>query len=572
MQQTGSPFPPRNGPTSPPAPNGDPARPSNANMMKGMTLSNERWNSGSIASPSAPVQALFPTEHFSAGKLVKRALDSISVKIAAARLQLEEGSLTGTPLPMFKEAVSKDNEPQAQEHDSAPVQKLRPRAEVVIVGPDKNSILAIDKGTYLLLPGGGVADGEAPIGAAIRETLEEASRSLLHVVPCETVESIWPDDFAGAAEGFDGERSYFFTAIDGGDAGVKHADNEKFDFIPVETILRRLDELIIDDEQQWAKRNNEARRDAISFVVTSDYRAKKVAAAATIPQVPGVPLTPDQQFVNQLAASAQQNMQEQPPAAPPNPAPSAPIPTPNQAVKNLQQKTAAESDSYAGGAPGYPASRLLPSVTEMGHQQAAEDASKEAARKAAYDEKVRKSTERQPALKGYRPQPAAVGMHKQGDAITLAPRQEHLTFSPAGNLILRRALNRRFDLPQTGTGKPAPYEDPVVYAPEEGVPEEGVHGYRIGMYVGNSPEVPEGYEELPPEDALRELYASMGLAVNKPYRGIDRARARVLLRALRKRKAVDVAPPQEGPVSPSAPITTDAVSAEADDVATVTPE
>jgi hypothetical protein len=76
----------------------------------------------------------------------------------------------------------------------------------------------------------------------------------------------------------------------------------------------------------------------------------------------------------------------------------------------------------------------------------------------------------------------------------------------------------------------------VTFIPEGGISDPGYHGYKIGTRVGEIEEVPEGFEAAPPEAVLRDLYASMGLAVNKPYRQIDRARARTIIRYLKRKK------------------------------------
>lgn len=562
--------PVRNGPTVAGAPPSNPASSSNAAMMRGATT--EQYSGGRIARQLPAIQADSRPDWFSGGARVKNAVVTMLSKIASAQLALEADKLVGTPLPLFKLAA--EREPQPEATDLA--QQLRPRAEVIIAGKDGDTpyVWAIDKGSYLLLPGGGISDGEQPRDAGVRETLEESRRNVVHLEPLETVSAIWPPDAPFAAAGFDGERSYFFGAIDAGESGMTHTDNESFTKMPVPDILRRLDELITDEDEHWAVRNNEARRDGISKMVDllekPGFGVKKLAAAASvIPKLSGIPLKPAQKFVNDLARD-----HASPTSAAATPAAAAPAP----ATKTAQSlgyganpafnvppapKTAPIAPTVtpdeSGLVPGYAHSRLMPEVNSNSLIQAQADSDKEFARDQAYQEKVRQSTQRRPAL----PHQAKL-LKKQGDAAVLQPRQEHVLFTPDGKIVLRRGENRRFQFPTEGRGRPAPYEDPVTYVPEEGVPDEGVHGYRIGMHVGDSNELPEGYESEDPESVLKELYASMGLAKNKPFRGIDRARARVLLRALKTRKPK--APPAEAaaPQAPSAPIVTNGTIANAD--------
>lgn len=130
------------------------------------------------------------------------------------------------------------------------------------------------------------------------------------------------------------------------------------------------------------------------------------------------------------------------------------------------------------------------------------------------------------------------GQTKTADEAVLAPMRQYVLFTPDGRLIARRLDGRRFTLPTQGKGRPAPYEPRIQFLPPGGAAEEGVHGYDVELNIGESPDVPEGYEALDPEEVLRDLYASMGASANRPYRDIDRARARTIVRALKKRQAV----------------------------------
>jgi len=149
------------------------------------------------------------------------------------------------------------------------------------------------------------------------------------------------------------------------------------------------------------------------------------------------------------------------------------------------------------------------------------------------DQLVQQHQQRQPQQAQ---QPTAQGQQKQADVARALRRNQYLMVTPDNQVIARRLPHRRFTFPEAGVGKPAPYEHPVRIFPEGGVPDEGYHGYEIGLNVGESPDIPEGFEVLSPNDVLKDLYASMGMPANRQFRKIDRARARALLRFLKKRK------------------------------------
>lgn len=159
-------------------------------------------------------------------------------------------------LQVVKRAAEQLAERFAASVKSAKEPKLRSRSEVVIFTP--NGVLGIKKGTYLLMPGGGIDDGETPEAAAYREAIEEADRKLLHLQPMGCVEAIWPADNK-LVEGYDGERSYFFLAMDGGTLGTTHDDNEPFEAIGFSEAEKFLQGLIDDDTQAWARDANLAR-------------------------------------------------------------------------------------------------------------------------------------------------------------------------------------------------------------------------------------------------------------------------------------------------------------------------
>lgn len=153
-----------------------------------------------------------------------------------------------------------ENEPAAPAHASAPDQPLRPRAEVVVF--DQQGVWGIDNGEYLLFPGGGIDDGEIPIVAAARETMEEADIHPLNIQARQTVECLWPSDSGNDFwddSDFSGERTYFFIALHGGKTEFDHPDREPFEHLTFKQARQILRNLIKDPDQSWARENNRRR-------------------------------------------------------------------------------------------------------------------------------------------------------------------------------------------------------------------------------------------------------------------------------------------------------------------------
>lgn len=498
-----------------------------------------------------------------------------------------------------------EREPVVDHHDSEPTQSLRPRSEVILF--NKDGVYAIDKGDYLLMPGGGIDDGEQARDSAIRETLEECGHQPINLSPAGTVEAVWPEDsgndFWDDSE-FAGERTYFFRAVDSGESGGSHPDREEFTVIDFDQAIARLDELIEDPEQSWAKRNNEERRRIVAEakqLARAEENLKPVKQAQAMPaqaqpqsqpqqqvQLPtdmkrqeGDPVVKAQDFVRQLASGQQQQgpaaaqhaqapqnqpaaqkmAQEEPlvndkagaeeaeaiaemlgketDAVPVMPQPGQTMqqppagqlaPTDNQMQQQVQQSVAQKLAAMlaSSGSQG-------DLTTPMGDSRTLEDFREDVATDAhdPIPEAVDQIAFAQERPEGLTREPNAADKIKQADVASFKPMQQHLLFTPDNRVVLRRLPDRRFALPTEGRGRPAPYEHPIKFVPREGIPEEGYHGYDISLHVGDTDEVPEGFEALDPEEALREFYASMGLSTNRRYRELDRARARAIVRRMR---------------------------------------
>ncbi len=485
--------------------------------------------------------------------------------------------------------LAAEHEPALAEHGSAPEHQLRSRAEVIVRDAD-GQIYAIDKGDYILFPGGGIDDGEHPEHTAVREVLEELGHNIVNLSQGPVVESIWPAGHPLTKDTpFKGERSHFFVALDAGEAGMPHADLEQFKTVHPQTLIDRLQELMDDPKNDWAKANNKARLLMIGHAGASGISdaPMKLAAAAGGP----VPLNPNQQFVQQLAGKLQGQVAAKAPAAPAaaptnNPANPATVTPAAQAVPTSPAPGAAtpagpsvfQPSAAPAAAPAQPplvnTASLKQTPSQLKHSHVVE-------MMATLIEKFGQEADldglEQPDLLGagvennLTPRPMALNKNVEGnihglpqaaqqigfaqddvkskttfeppkltdqtkvaDAVRVLPKKQFLLFTPDGKLVVRRLPNKRFTLPEQGEGRPAPYEQPVRFTPEGGVPDVGYHGYDVGLNIGNAAAPPEGFEALPAQDVLNDLYGGMGLSVNRPYMQLDRARGRAILRQLRK--------------------------------------
>lgn len=452
---------------------------------------------------------------------------------------------------------------------AAEAPKLRSRSEVCIYS--EKGILGIKKDGYLLMPGGGIDDGETPELAVAREAIEEADRKVLHLKAMGTSEVIWPEDVQ-QVKGFDGSRTYHFMALDGGKIGTKHEDNETFVWIDFEEAMKFIGECMQRDDQKSAKAQNEIRCQSIAEALTA-VKAGHVTAVKLARIDIDIPAQ-----LNDYSCG---------------PACLAGLQAWSGVQTSSQAKLAAdlETDSSKGthplkisqalgvaGREGWTADQVKTAV-DAGHPvlMLCKDASADDHYVVAvgYDDhgvwvddpaepcdrmiywpklaEMWRSTEiEQLSQYGWEVTkiPHAENV-KVADALNLVDRPEYVLFNHEGKIMVGNDTNKRFKLPTAGVGTPAPYEPTVRYTPVAGVPEAGAHGYNVRLNVGDAETAPEGFEGSwqDPHTVLRSLYGSMGLRVNAEHRELDRARARVILKAMKKRQPAPLASATPAPTA-----------------------
>lgn len=561
---------PRTNAPPPAATGGNPARPSNAGLMRGAS-GPERYSAG------------FPIHN---QVKVNAALALLNLDLRKQAADIERSLAAGDSLPWLK-LGGEEREPEVDRHQSSPDQAMRPRSEIILF--DQAGVWCQDKGDYILFPGGGVDDGEQPRDAAIRETIEESNHHPVNVEPHGVVEAVWPkgqNDFWDTSD-FDGERTYFFLGLDAGEAGITHSDLEDFEHCSFGQIEERLRELIDNPDQAWARRNNQERLRLVQ-------RARRLCATrdgcrprkqASFDQLPGGAADgmPDSAFpADELEEATEHELEHVNDAALAKEigkdhlaeelaeGPKSEVDY-YEDVERMEDQDRAEvamaKESMAGpqhpatggqtapmppSAPVDPAAQSpqQPAVAQGGIQPVAQDPQSPVTgmprdRNAVFMAQLAKRlAPQQPQQAAMQPTPQTAeppeqeGVQKAADAASFLRRRQRLMITPDGKLVVRRLPGRRFALPEGAGGVDAPYEKTVRYIPTGGVPEEGFHGYEYALGLDEADEVPEGFEGLDPNDVLRDLYASMGKPENREWRDIDRQRARVLLRLLKRRASV----------------------------------
>ncbi len=457
-----------------------------------------------------------------------------------------------------------------------PSEKLRSRSEVVIY--NEQGIVGIKKDGYLLMPGGGIDPGETPEFGAYRESIEEADRKLLHLRPMGCVEAVWPEG-KKLVDGFDGERSYLFIALDGGELGTEHADNESFDVIPFDEAISFLDKLIGDPEQAWAKQVNQLRRECIEEASKATTTPIKLAEEAQPTELSGSPAVANQ--VNGIPGAQSDIASAVKPAHPihvektVDPAVSLERATSQfeESVEQTKQAALNFRNVFKGGPDLQAVAALVNRYREKNQvygprkfelkPQPSDIIERFKAWYPPVATPVVPPVAKPPvalpvappvAPPVIKPKPGnqtdvpTDRITKKADAIHVIPRDEYMMFDPQDRVYAAPDQNKRFKFPNQGVGKRAPYEPIHRFIPPTGVPEPGIHGYDLSLNVGDTDPagVPafEGGEWVNPQDLLKSLYGSMGKKENLAYREIDRARARVILNHLkRKRKGQGVVQP-----------------------------
>lgn len=449
-------------------------------------------------------------------------------------------------------------------HDKvAAAAKLRSRAEAVIYNED--GVVAIPRKDYVSFPGGGIDDGEEAEFAAIRESIEEADRKLLHIKPMGVQDMVWPKDQV-MVEGYDGFKNYIFLALDGGKVGTTHEDNEDFKVIPFAEVESLLEGFIARPDLAWSKEANEARlqvvREAADLAAAGSTKPVKLALA--------VPQQATDYFCGPAClhgilghfkiAADQSTLATE-------------LGTTEDGTKTAAMlKVAGEKGLVTAARQGWTNEELqkaasvnpvllLIRVKEAGtgsvedHFVVATAADADGITISDPDLQLRKlsyATLDECWHSVDEPTARWAAEMKVADAASILPVSEFVHFNPEGKILVAPDENRRYKFPRIGKGKPAPYERAVRFVPPQGVPEPGHHGYDVTLHVGEGPvdetQFPGG-EWKDPKEVTKNLYASMGLtSQNAHFRDLDRARARVIQRALKHRAKTEPVQALQAPI------------------------
>lgn len=481
--------------------------------------------------------------------------------------------------------------------EETPRDGLRRRAEVLCWDGDR--LLCIRKPGYLLLPGGGFDEGETAENAAIRETLEEAGARLSHLRTVATISSVCPGHpMAKGAEGCD---THLMEADWAGEWPGSHPDREDFGWLPGRDALNYLAKCLIDVDNAPFLSLNSRKIEAISAHLAEKkvaaWKAPEGSQNGTIESLLGGHSVDGQgegllidldgtvrdwdeagEYVDPEAIRILPNTLEVLRAVREIGLPIIAVTnhtnyeshelTP-EALRECQERTSHElggllDDIFWASQADPKLLKPEPAMLLEACRQHGLDPQKclyvgdkpmdqEAAKAAGmgfcwadefFGRSVGADKESQEA--------------KVADVAVYQPRQELWNFDPQGNVLVRPQGRRRYDLP-LGPGERIPYTYPLRFAPPEGAPEAGVHGYEYGFGTAEAPAL-EGYEAREPQEVLKDLYASMGLRENRGYQSLDRARAQSLVRALRRRQSQQRPPvvpspglPVETPVLPVTP-------------------
>jgi HAD superfamily hydrolase (TIGR01662 family) len=624
------PWPTTNVPEHQTQTGGNPRKASNRKLMTGMGGAPDRYSLGRIVKSAVEHAQTIVTaaKHELARNATTKALNYTQRLQNMARRKTETEDQA---LALMKEWGVEPDTKQA-----AKAAKLRTRSEVVIY--DDKGILGIKKDGYLLMPGGGIDDGETPEGAVYREAVEEADRKLLNLASAGVVEAVWPKG-KELVDGYDGERTHFFRALDGGELGTTHDDNEGFKRIGFAEAKKFLESLIDDDAQAWAREANARRLECIVAAeknaeegntepvklaaVNENVRLRSLclvhASLAKVASQTGAGSPAEEAARGEKAqitagprttimAEDEPDLQGSDPAVLidldgtvrdwsedgryrnigsqfilPNrketlqPLKAAGLRiigvtnhsthadsahkglTPDM-VHQLQHETLGLMDGHIDDVVYTPVpheSVLKPAPTMLHFAMKrfgldpkrtimvgdSHDHDGKAAEAAGIPFHHVDEFFRDPAntvqhvtklLRIEKP------TEKTADALSYLDRPENLYFNAEGKVLVGPDKDRRFRFPtlQGINGTAAPYEPSLRYVPPEGVAEPGAHGYNLSFNTAEAPAdlaLPEGASWQDPDQVLKQMYGSMGLKQNAPYRDLDRARARVILRAHRKR-------------------------------------
>lgn len=523
-----------------------------ATKLAPSTLSSTRLNmdSGLLQKSLAKMERTYPIMQANKARIAQNAASAAAktragvlkgVGSATAGLSAAGATAAGTDLNSVPEQ-SKLVSPVWAGGNDAPERKvaavkdndltLRHRAEAIVTN-DKG-VLAIKKDGYLLLPGGGLNEGESAEEAVCREAIEEADRSLDDVTKVDSTKNLF-DPSNILSKGFDGQETEFFTATASDKLGVEHEDNEDFEFIPFDEAIDHLLQCMSDEDNSWDLANNSVRLDQIVKAKPELENTVTKKEAAVIANAPGGGATTkdgsdvviDPAIPHEVETRTGKDV---------------------DVVKSISHHESKERSLMDSG---LPYSKAHEKAEEYENAKLKQEQGLETKDIQSYQAQLRQPLEEAKDHKAdsdIDPRVNSVDkVYKQADAPITIPKSEYVLFTKDGKLIAKRRSNRRFDLPEMGQGRPAPYEPAIRYLPTEGVPEQGVHGYDIGLRVGETEQAPEGYEAVDPQAALKDMYASMGMSANRQYQGLDRARARVILRALKQRKPTNVVPEISSP-------------------------